>query len=63
MVPLRNAVHIVWADMAQVMQGAKKLHEFEHLNAAAATMLTELTWWAKLLKNARADDAVTARAA
>ena len=35
MAPIRNAVHIVWADMAQVMGGAKQLEEFEHLNFAA----------------------------
>ncbi|WP_274628040.1 NADPH-dependent FMN reductase [Arvimicrobium flavum] len=63
MVPIRNAVHIVWADMFQVMQGEKKLEEFEHLNAAAQTMLNEFSWWAKLLKKAREDDARTAQAA
>ncbi len=35
MAPTRNAVHIVWADFAQVLQQGKKLEEFEHLNQAA----------------------------
>lgn len=61
--PIRNAVHIVWADMFQVMQGQKKLEEFEHLGAAANTMLTELAWWAKILKAARAADLTSAKAA
>lgn len=63
MAPIRNAVHIVWADMAQVMQGTKKLEEFEHLNNAAGIMLDELAWWARILKNAREEDQETARAA
>ena len=58
MVPLRNAVHIVWADMAQVMGSTKQLSEFEHLNVAAKGVLEELAWWAKVLKDARAADAV-----
>ena len=57
MAPVRNAVHIVWADMAQVMNGSKKLEEFEHLNQAAKGLLTDISWWAKALKAARAADA------
>jgi NAD(P)H-dependent FMN reductase len=63
MVPTRNAVHIVWADFAQVLQQGKKLDEFEHLNQAARIMLDEHAWWAKLLKKARADDAQSEQAA
>lgn len=63
MAPTRNAVHIVWGDMFQVMQGGKKLEEFDHLNQAANTMLTELAWWAKVLKRARESDALSAQAA
>lgn len=63
MAPTRNGVHIVWADMAQVMQGSKKLEEFDHLNGAANTLLTELAWWAKVLKAAREADALQAQAA
>src|SRR5688572_9182871 len=63
MAPTRNAVHIVWADFAQVLQQGKKLEEFEHLNQAARTMLDEHAWWAKLLKKARADEAHTEQAA
>lgn len=63
MAPTRNGVHIVWADMAQVMQGSKKLEEFDHLNMAVNSLLTELAWWANVLKSAREVDAATARAA
>jgi NAD(P)H-dependent FMN reductase len=64
MVPLRNAVHIVWADMAQVREGTKTLADFPHLAYAANLLLDELTWWATVLKKARADDAaVKAKAA
>jgi NAD(P)H-dependent FMN reductase len=62
MVPIRNAVHIVWADMAQVAAGTKALAEFDHLNAAAQASLDELAWWAKLLKTARAEEARNAAA-
>ena len=63
MAPTRNAVHIVWADFAQVLQQGKKLEEFDHLNQAAATMLDDLAWWAKVLKAARENDAQVAQAA
>ena len=57
MAPVRNAVHIVWGDMAQVMSGAKKLEEFEHLNQAAKGLLADISWWARALKIAREADA------
>jgi NAD(P)H-dependent FMN reductase len=56
MVPLRNAVHIVWADMFAVMQGEKQLSDFPHLKAAADGLLTELAWWTPVLKAAREAD-------
>jgi NAD(P)H-dependent FMN reductase len=62
MAPIRNAVHIVWADMAQVMNGSKKLEEFEHLNQYAKAVLDELAWWATALKTAREADAAAAQA-
>lgn len=62
MVPLRNAVHIVWADMAQVMSGDRTLADFPHLAQAANAMLDELAWWAKTLKRARGET-VQAKAA
>ena len=62
MAPIRNAVHIVWADMAQVRDGYRKLEEFEHLNHAARNLLDELAWWAKALKTAREADVEAGRA-
>lgn len=63
MAPIRNAVHIVWGEMVQVMQGSRTLAEFDHLNNAANVMLDELAWWARVLKNARENDQVAAKAA
>jgi NAD(P)H-dependent FMN reductase len=61
MVPVRTAVHIVWADYAAI-KGGQKISEFEHLNAAAGDMLNQLSWFAHALKAARASDAATADA-
>jgi len=63
MAPVKTAVHIAWADMLAVMQGQKKLEEFDHLNQAAAAMLDQLAWWTKALVAAREADAVNAKAA
>ena len=62
MAPSRFAVHIVWADYAQVLQG-KSLDEFEHLNQAASVALDDLAWWANVLKDARAGGAEARQAA
>jgi NAD(P)H-dependent FMN reductase len=53
MAPVRAGVHIVWADMLAVMQGQKKLEEFDHLNKGADDMLGQLVWWTKALVAAR----------
>jgi NAD(P)H-dependent FMN reductase len=63
MAPSRYAVHIVWGDFIQVLQQGKKLEEFQHLNDAAKTALDDLAWWAKVLKDAREDDAQARMAA
>ena len=58
--PIRNGVHIVWADYAQIASGDKKLSDFAHLNDAADGMLKQFGWWARALKTARdADEAAT----
>ena len=53
MAPIRAGVHIQWTDMMPVMQGEKKLAEFDHLNKSAADMLDQLVWWTKALVAAR----------
>ncbi|TYR30478.1 NAD(P)H-dependent oxidoreductase [Mesorhizobium microcysteis] len=63
MSPIRNGVHIVWADYAQVASGDKKLSDFAHLNQAAGDMLKQFSWWVKALKTARDNDTATAKAA
>ena len=52
MAPTRFAVHIQGADFMAAMQG-KSLHEIEHLQGSARTMLDDLAWWTNALKAAR----------
>lgn len=58
MAPTRPGVHIVWADMAQVMDGSKRVSDFPHLEQQAKVVLDDLAWWVAALKSARAGDAV-----
>ena len=53
MAPIRNGVHIVWADYAQVASGDKKLSDFDHLNSTADALLSQFDWWVSALKAAR----------
>lgn len=62
MAPVKSAVHIAWADFLAVKQGEKKLDELEHLNQAATALVNDVAWWAKVLKAARAADAVAEEA-
>ena len=63
MAPSRYAVHIVWGDFIQILQQGKKIEEFEHLNQAATVALDDLSWWARVLKQAREEDIVAKQAA
>jgi NAD(P)H-dependent FMN reductase len=60
MAPVRAGVHIAWADMLPVMQGQKKLEEYEHLKQAAGDMLDQVAWWTKALVAARRSEAAEA---
>lgn len=63
MVPVRTAAHIVYADYLAI-RGGKPIAEFEHIAAAGAEMLDQLSWYARALKTARnADAAKEAKAA
>lgn len=63
MVPVRTAAHIVYADYLAI-RGGKPIAEFEHITAAGAEMLDQLSWYARALKTARnADAAKEAKAA
>lgn len=53
MAPIRNGVHIAWADYMQVASGDKKLGDIAHLNESADAMLSQFSWWANALKSAR----------
>lgn len=53
MAPVRNAVHIAWADYMQIASGDKNIADIDHLNQAADDLLGQLAWWGKALKAAR----------
>ncbi|RWD64355.1 NADPH-dependent FMN reductase [Mesorhizobium sp.] len=62
MAPVKSAVHIAWGDFLAVRQGEKKLEDLEHLNQAAVALVNDVAWWAKVLKAARAADAIAGEA-
>lgn len=62
MAPIRNGVHIVWADYAQIASGDKTFGDFPHLVQGANDMLKQFSWWVGALKAARHGD-VAAKAA
>jgi NAD(P)H-dependent FMN reductase len=62
MAPTRFGVHVAMEPFLAVMQGQKSLADFDHLNSAAETMLTDLAWWVQALRRAR-DTAADAAAA
>lgn len=55
MVPTRTGVHIQGGDFMAVWRQGKSLTDFPYLDQNAAAMLDELTWWASVLKHARAE--------
>ena len=62
MSPIRNGVHIVWADYARIASGEAKFADLAHLNQAADDMLKQFGWWVDALQTARQQTA-TAKAA
>jgi NAD(P)H-dependent FMN reductase len=52
--PLRNAVHVGWAEFSAVWQQGKAFSDFPYLEQMADTMFEDLLWWAKALQAARA---------
>ena len=63
MAPVRVGVHIQWGVMSEVMEGKKKLADFDFLNQTGRDLLDQLVWWTKALKEARETEAQTAQAA
>jgi NAD(P)H-dependent FMN reductase len=53
MAPIRVAVHILLPVFMEVMQGKKRLDEYDFLDQTADDMLDQLTWWLEALKTAR----------
>ena len=58
MAPVKSAVHIAWGDFLAVRRGEKKLEDLEHLDQTATALVSDVAWWAKVLKAARQADAV-----
>lgn len=54
MVSVRHAVHIAGTDFFGLWQQNKSFDDFPHLADSAAGMLEDLSWWARVLKSARA---------
>jgi len=63
MAPVRVGVHIQWGVMTEVMEGKKKLAEFDFLNQTGRDMIDQLVWWTKALMDARQTEAREAQAA
>lgn len=63
MAPIRNGVHIQWADMAPLRDGSKSFADLPHLASTANDMLKQLAWWTIALRNAREADKQQAQAA
>lgn len=57
MVPTRTGVHLGMAEMMGLMMQGKTFDDFPYLAKYADTLVDEVTWWAKLLKKARAEQA------
>lgn len=53
LVPTRTGVHLGAAEMIGVMMQGKTFDDFPYLANYVKALLDEVTWWAKLLKNAR----------
>ena len=54
MAVMRNAVHIAGPDFRRAAAGEVSLAELKNLDESAGRMLDELSWWAAVLKSARA---------
>jgi NAD(P)H-dependent FMN reductase len=63
MVPIRNAVHIMFGEYLAIVNEGKSISDFPHLQQAGRDMIAQLTWYVKALKAARDADALAAKAA
>lgn len=62
MVVTKNGVHIGMEPMLGLMREGKELTDFPYLDPTVVTMLDELAWYAKTLKDARESAAQKAAA-
>ena len=56
-------MHIAMEPFLAVLQGQKTLADFDYLNTSAVSMLDDLAWWTRALKQAREQDQKAAAAA
>jgi NAD(P)H-dependent FMN reductase len=62
MVPTRAAVHIGWEPMKGMLFDGKGFEDFPYLVPTATPMLDELTWYARVLRDGRAEAEVAVAA-
>lgn len=53
MAPVRNAVHIGAIEFMGLWQQGKTFDDFPYLAQSAASLLDDVAWWARALRNAR----------
>ena len=63
MAPLKSAVHIGGADFVDMLVHGKSFADKPHLLPSVGTMLEELAWWTRALKQARSVDVRASAAA
>ncbi|GHD11580.1 NADPH-dependent FMN reductase [Tianweitania populi] len=63
MVPIRNAVHIMFGEYLAIVNEGKSISDFPHLQQAGQDMIAQLTWYVKALKAARDADTAATEAA
>jgi NAD(P)H-dependent FMN reductase len=62
MVPTKAAVHIGWEPMKGMLFDGKGFEDFPYLVPTATPMLDELTWYARVLRDGRAEAEVAVAA-
>jgi len=63
MAPLNSAVHIGGADFVDLLVHGNSFADKPHLLPSVGTMLEELAWWTRALKQARSVDVLASAAA
>ncbi len=56
--PMRSGVHIATEPYLGVLKEGKDFSDYDYLLTTAHTMLDELSWWTRVLKSARNEEAL-----